>query len=634
MSKGIDNKKPESKESIAKMRILGKKTSLIANIIAVMFSLLFFYTSGFGLISSEIHRGGYLLFTMLLCFILYPISKKSAKNKIPLLDWILCLLTIVAVAYWIIEYPSYVYRIGNPNHIDIFVGIILMVLCFEMGRRVIGLILPVLALLFLLYAYFGRYVPGMLAHSGVPVNRIVEFLACGKGGILGIVDNTYATFIFPFIIFAAMLQEAGAGSAIKDFAVSIAGASRGGPAKIAVVASGIIGSVTGSSAANVVITGAYTIPLMKKVGYKPHVAAGIEAAASTGGQMLPPIMGAGAFLLAAFTKTSYIDIIKISFIPAILYFLGVGTMVHFIAGREKMKGLPKEELPKLKTVIIKKGYLFLPLVMILVFLIIGYSPQVCAFIATIFTILLSYVKKETRMTPRKLLNGLILGAKNSLIIGATTGVVGIIIGVTTMTGLGIKFSALILSFSGGILPLAIILTIIAAYILGMGLTVTAAYIVLSVLAAPALMEFGLPMVMAHLIVFWFTQSSQVTPPVALAAFAASGVARCDPNKAGFSAIRSAAPLFIVPFLFVYTPLLLNGPLVEVIETIVSCAIGFVTFAGMMQGYWLKKANFLERVLLGFASVCLFIPTIFSDILGIVVIAGVTIMNRRKAEEMS
>lgn len=556
------------------------------------------------------------------------------EKKVPLIDWILCLFTLVALGYWIITFPSFVYRIGNPTFMDIVMGIIIMVLSFEMARRVLGFILPALALIFLLYAYFGNYVPGMLAHKGFSINRIVEFLARAQGGIFGVVCNTYATFILPFVIFAAMLQEAGVGSAIEDFAISVAGTSRGGPAKIAVVASGIIGSVTGSSAANAVITGSYTIPLMKKVGYKPHRAAGIEAASSTGGQMLPPIMGAGAFLLAAFTRTPYVKIVLISFIPAILYFLAEGMMVHFIACREGMRGLPREEVPEFKQVLKKKGYLFLPVLLLLVLLIGGYSPQVCAFVATIFAVLLSYIKKETRMTPRKIFNGLVLGAKNSLVVGATAGVVGIIVGVTVMTGLGIKFSSFILAFSAGILPIAMVLTAIGGYILGMGLTVTASYIVLSVLAAPALMEFGLAMITAHLIVFWFSQTSQVTPPVALAAFAASGVAGCDPNRAGFSAVRLASPLFIMPVLFAYTPILLNGPVLQVIETVASATVGVIAFAGMMQGYWLKRASFLERVLLGFAAVCLFVPNIFSDILGVAVIAGVTFVNRLKVEDVA
>jgi len=619
-------------EPEAKTRRLKGKMTLIPSMVAAAFSALFIYTSGFGFISSEIHRGGYLLFTMLLCFLLYPARRGSAEDRVPLLDWVLCLLTIVTIGYWIIEYPSYAYRIGNPNRIDIVMGAILIVLSLEMGRRVVGYVLPVLAGLFLLYAYFGPYVPGILGHYGYKWTRIAEFLGVSMGGIYGIVTNTYATFIFPFIVFASFLQAAGAGYAIEQFSIAVAGGTRGGPAKIAVVSSGFIGSITGSSAANAVATGSYTIPMMKRTGYESHTAAAVEAAASTGGQFLPPIMGAAAFLIAAFTDTSYLDIIKIAAVPAILYFLAVGMMVHFIAARTGLKGLPKEELPKLATVLRERGHLLLPIPILLGVLIAGYSPERAAFVAIISAVLLSYVRKDTRMGPRELLDALILGARNSLTVGATAGVIGIIIGVVAMTGLGIKFSSIVLSLSGGILPFTILLTAVGGYIIGMGVTITATYILLSVLAVPALMELGVPLLAAHLVVFWFCETGGVTPPVALVAFAASSIARCNPYKAGLAAVRLASPLFIAPFLFVYTPILLNGPLAQVIETIASSAIGFIAFAGMMQGYWLRRTGIAERVLLGFAALCLFIPNIATDLLGIAVLAGVSFVNRRKEEE--
>ncbi|MBU1205662.1 MAG: TRAP transporter fused permease subunit [Pseudomonadota bacterium] len=620
-----------------RMISLRGKTALMATLIAALFSLVFIYTSGFGYITFglrrgvELHRGGYLLFTMLLCFILYPSRKGSASERVPLLSWILCLLTVITIGYWIVEYPSYAYRIGNPNQLDIIMGAILICLSFEMARRVVGNVLTTLAAIFLLYAYFGPYVPGILGHYGYSITRIVEFLGVGMGGIYGIVTDTYATYIFPFIIFASFLQAAGAGPAIEQVSLSIAGGSRGGPAKVAIVSSGIIGMITGSSAANAVATGSYTIPMMIKTGYKPHVAAAIEAAASTGGQFMPPIMGSAAFLIAAFTDTPYLDIVKIAAIPAILYFLGVGMMVHFIAARNGLKGLPKEKLPKLKTVILQRGYLLLPIPILLGVLIAGFSPQKAAFVAIISSILLSYIKKETRMNFRQIFDALVTGARNSLIVGATAGVIGIIIGVVVMTGLGIKFSSIVLSLSGGILPLTILLTAVGGYIIGMGVTITATYILLSVLAVPALVELEVPLLTAHLVVFWLCEIGGVTPPVALVAFAASAIARCNPSKAGLAAVRLASPLFIAPFLFVYTPILLNGPLPQVIETIVSSAIGTIAYAGMMQGYWMKRANVLERILLGFASLCLFIPDIFSDILGIAVLAAITVINRKKHE---
>ena len=620
-----------SGETRERLRRLKGKTSWLADIVAAVLSLFYIYTAGFGLVTTELHRGGYILLTMMLCFLLYPANKKSPQSRASVLDGILCLLVVISVTYWIVEFPAYATeRVRNPATADIVMGMIITILSLEVARRTINWVLPILAFVFLLYAYFGRLVPGILGHPGFSIVNIVESVACGVGGIYGIVANTYATFVFPFIIFASFLKAAGAGDAIENLAMAIAGGSRGGPAKVAVVSSGIIGSITGSSAANAVATGAYTIPLMKKTGYKPHVAAGVEAAASSGGQMLPPVMGAGAFLLATFTEMPYVDLIKIAAVPAVLYFFSVGFMVHFIAGREGLKGLPKDRLPKLKNVLLKQGYLLLPVVVILVLLILRYSPQKAAFGAIISSIALSYVRKETRLSPRKLLDTLILAARNSLVVGATAGTVGIIVGITLMAGIGIKFSALILGFSQGLLPLTIVLTAVASYIMGMGLTVTASYVVVSVLAVPALVELAVPLVAAHLIVFWYVETGQVTPPVALAAFAASGIARCDPNKTGFAAVRLASPLLITPVLFVYTPLLLDGPLPAIIETIISVAIGFVAYAGMMQGFWLRRAAALERLLLGLAAVCLFIPRIYTDLAGLAILAGVTALNRKHA----
>ena len=346
---------------------------------------------------------------------------------------------------------------------------------------------------------------------------------------------------------------------------------------------------------------------------------------------MPPIMGAAAFLIASFTETSYLTIIKLATIPAILYFLGVGMMVHFIAAREGLKGLPRKQLPSFKAVILKRGYMLLPIIIILAVLIAGYSAQMAAVVAIVATVLLSYIRKDTRMTPQKIIDALITGAKNSLSVGATAGVIGIIMGVVTMTGLGIKFSSVVISLSGGILPLTIIFVGVAGYLLGMGVTITATYILLSVLAVPALVQLGIPLITAHLVAFWFCETGGVTPPVALVAFAASSIAGCSPYKAGMAAVRLASPLFILPFLFVYTPILFNGPFVNVIETIVSSAIGICAFAGMMQGYWLKKANVLHRVLLGVASLCLFVPTILSDFLGLGLLGVVTLAHLKKRE---
>lgn len=614
------------------MRQLEGLTSKLVGFIAALFSAFYIYTSGFGLVSMETHKGGYLLFTYLLIFILFPFRRKKKESRVPFYDWILCMVTITVIGYWILAYPEFsVKRIGDPSQTDLIMGAIIMLLSFEVARRVVGYVLPALAVTFLLYAYFGPYIPGIMGHYGFTIDRMLDFMACGMGGIYGIVTSVYATFIFPFIIFATFLEFAGAGKAINEISLALAGGTRGGPAKVAVIASGFIGSVTGSSAANAVATGSYTIPMMIKAGYRPHVAAAVEAAASTGGQFLPPVMGASAFLIAAFTDTPYWDVVKVSIIPAIMYFLGVGMMVHFIAARRGLKGLDKADIPNLKKALLTRGYLLLPIVVILVVLIIGYSAHSAAFYAILSTFVLSLIRKETRMSPKIVYAGLKQGARNSLMVGATAGVIGIIIGAVTMTGVGIKFTALVLAISKGFLPLTILLVAIGGYVIGMGVTITATYILLSVLAAPALMEYGMPLLTAHLIVFWFCETGGITPPVALVAFAASGIAKCDPNRAGFAALRLASPLFILPFLFAYTPLLLTGPLPNIIETVISVIIGIIAYAGMMQGYWLRMANIGDRILLGLGAVCLFVPNIYSDMAGLAILAAVTFMNLKREE---
>lgn len=619
----------EEEDEILTKRSLTGFPLIIFQILAFSLSAYYLYTCALGIVNMQQHRGIYFLLTMLLIFLLFP-AFKTKNNKVPVYDWILMFMALFVIGFWILDFNEYVqHRTGMPSTRDIILGVFLILLSLEMGRRVVGKTLPILALIFIAYAYLGPYLPGILGHYGFSTKMIVENIAVTMGGIYGIVTNTYATYIFPFIVFASFLQASGAGDAIENIARSIAGKHKGGAAKIAVVSSGLIGSVTGSSAANAVMTGAYTIPMMKKLGYKSHDAAGIEAAASTGGQFMPPIMGAAAFLIASFTETPYIEIIKIAFIPAILYFIGVGFMVHFLAGKENLKGLPSEQIPKFSSVILKEGYLLSPVIIIIVLLVIGYSVQYSAVAAIFLSIGLSYFKKEYRITPKKFIKTLITAAKTSLMVGSTAGVIGIIMGIITLTGLGLRFSAFIIALSGGILPITLLFIAFAGYVLGMGVTITSSYILLSILAAPALVQLGVPLLTAHLVVFWFCQTGGVTPPVALVAFAASSIAKCSPVKAGNSAVKLASPLFIMPFLFVYTPLLFTGTLPSIIATVISSVIGMITFAGLIQGYWFKLASPLVRILLAVSSVLMFIPYIITDLAGIVLIAVTTYINIKK-----
>jgi TRAP transporter 4TM/12TM fusion protein len=637
----MENEKHGDKQAKLDKKIERRRAAEPANkmlfysvfVVGVFFSFFYWLTCGIGSFSTESHRGVYFILTMIMSFLLFRPTIKNKKKNPSVLDYLLAVAAIVIIGMWMIMYPDYALnKIGNPDTIHIVLGGLIILLSLEVARRVVGYVLPVLALIFLAYAYFGPYIPGMMGHYGFPLARIFEFIGFGMNGIWGVVVNTYATYIFPFIIFASFLQATGGGKAIEKISTAIAGGTRGGPAKIAVVSSGLIGSVTGSSAANAVVTGSYTIPIMKNLGYRAHTAAGIEAAASTGGQFMPPIMGAAAFLIAAFTRTPYLDIVKISIIPALLYFIGVGMMVHFIACRRGIKGLPKDQLPPIKETLLKQGYLLLPIIIIFVMIVAGFSPQLAAFWSIISSIALSFITPENRMTPKRIAQALYGAAKTSLTVGATAGVIGIIVGVVSMSGLGVKFSAFIISLSGGLLPITILLIAVGGYFIGMGVTITATYILLAVLAVPALTNLGVGIIAAHLLVFWFCNVGGITPPVCLVAFAASSIADCKPMDAGWAALRLSSPLFIIPLLFVYTPILFTwGTTYEIWATVVTSFIGIIAYAGMMQGYWLKMARIVTRVALGIAALLLFIPTLPTDIAGLVLIVAISIFNYKTNE---
>lgn len=617
------------------MRELTGLWSKSGAIIAALFSLFYLYTAGIQFISSELHRGVYLLLTSVLCLFYYPASKKSSiKTRPSYIDILLCIAAVTVLIYWVVSYKSYVNREADPILMDLITGTIMIVVAVESARRVVGIVLPILAGIALLYAWFGSYVPGILGHYGSSYSRSVEVIGFSMGGIFGIVVNTYATYIFPFVVFASFLAKSGAGEAIDQIAVALAGGTRGGPAKVAIFSSAGIGSITGSSAANCVATGSYTIPLMIRTGFPPPMAAGIEQAASTGGQFLPPIMGAAAFLIAAFTDTPYLEIVRVSIIPALLYFLAVFMMVDFMAVKMKLKGLPKEDIPNLTSTLLTRGYNLLPIVVLIIVLFLGYSPPRAAFVAVVSTVIISWFRKETRMGFAETWDALVSGGKNSLVLGATGGVIGIVVGVVSLTGLGTKFPGLMLSYSGGYLFPALILTAIAGYVIGMGVTITATYILLSVIAAPALVELGKPLLTAHLIVFWFCEIGGVTPPVCILAFITAAIAKCKPYESALWGIKLASPLFVIALLIAYTPLTLNGPTVDVIETVVSCTFGLIAYAGLVQGCWARVTVLWERAFLGIGALFLFHPNIYTDIVGALLLGAITFWQIKMPKEVT
>ncbi len=591
--------------------------------VAITLSLFQLYTAGISPLAAIYQRSVHLVLILVLVFALYPPIKSAARNKIDIyfiIDGILILLALLIGAYIWIEFDAIVERQGDWILTDVIMGSIALVLVMEATRRVIGLFMSAIAIIFLLFTYFGPWMPDLLAHKGYSIERIVTTLYLTTEGIWGLPTGVAATFVFVFILFGSFLERTGGGDFFIDLAYALTGRMTGGPAKTAILASGFMGSVSGSAVANVVTTGSFTIPMMKKVGYKPHVAGAIEAAASTGGQIMPPIMGAGAFLMAEFTNTSYLYIVKIAIIPALLYYLSVLFFVHFEAKKEGFKPMLKADLPKVKETLKNGLHFFLPVLILIYVLFNNYSPMMAGFVAVISTILAAMLRRATRLSLKDILDGLEAGARNAVMVSVACGCAGIIVGCVSLTGLGLKFSSLVVSLSAGSPFLAIILIGMASLVLGTGLPVTASYIVLVILAGPALMDLGLPIIVAHMIVFWYSQDANVTPPVSLAAFAGAGIAGASPMKTGFASWKIAKGLYIIPIVMAYRPLLGNGTPTEVIMTTFFTTIGLIAFTSTMERFLFRKLNLIETLLMAAAALALFWPNYALSGAGTIILA--------------
>lgn len=608
-------------------RVNGAKRSLSGvwalafNLTAMGFSLFYLYTSGFGLVSTQSNRGVYLMLTSVLVFLLYPAHRRSPTDRPSVIDLILVALTVMSIGYWINQYVSYAFfRVSSPNQVDLVMGAIAILLMLETSRRALGPIISILAILFLFQLYFGQYLPGRLAHSGMSIERILEFTYSTQEALFGVVTATFATFVFPFMIFGAFLERSGAGAFFMDLGTAVAGKWRGGPAKVAVLTSALFGSISGSSVANVVTTGSFTIPLMKRTGFRPHHAGAIEAISSTGGQFMPPVMGAGVFILATLTDTSYLYIALINVIPAVLFFLFLLSMVDLEAVKLGLKGLPEPEIPSLRKVLSNGWHFFLPLVTVIGLLFAGYSAEFCAFWGTVSAALLSWRNKNTRMGPSDIGQALVGGAASNAAAGAAIGTLGIIIGGIVLAGLGLKFSAVLIDFSGGNLFVAVLLVTLVSIIIGMGSSTTGSYIILSVVAAPALIQLGVPTVAAHLAVFYAACLSNITPPVCVSAFAGAAIAGAPPMKTGFTALKFGATLILMPFTFVYVPeILLQGTWPAIVSATVLYAFGSLALAITLQGNAPVggRISTLPRALFGISAGLLLFPTNWMlDITGI------------------
>ena len=623
-------------------------------------------------------------------------------------DVLYALAAAGVVYYWLSQFEALNWRAGAENELDALISITGVLISFEVCRRVLGWSMTLIGAAMIAFAYFGPHLPNLLAHRGFSIERISNALFLTTNGVFGVMANVLATYVILFIFFGAFLHKSGAGRFFIDLPLALAGRSTGGPAKVAVMASALFGSVSGSAIANTVSTGAFTIPLMKRAGFRPHVAGAIEPAASIGGMFLPPIMGAGGFLMAELTGLPYSYIMMISVGPAMLYFFSVFCMIHFEAKKLNIVGIKDEEFPHWQSVLKGGWYYALPLVIITVLMLMGRSPGFAAFWATLSCIAVSWINKETRMGPKAIFEAVQTGARNTLIIGATVGVIGVIVGVISLTGMGLKFSDLIIALAGNSLLLAIILIALASLVLGMGVPVTASYLIVAVLAVPALGAFGVAAIVAHQIVYWLSQDSNITPPVCVAAYAGAAVAGSDPWKTGWTAFKFAKMLYVVPLLFAFTPsILFQGKIIEVKmpesevpfatvvqvnvsqdqdflkgdvlavvragdqmteikarsdatvvqifsppgsmispgDTIVrseikptayrifssffSAFLGTIAFSSLMMGYWIRRTNILEWLLLAPATFLLFWPTFLTDGIGVAIVALVWFMQKAK-----
>ena len=571
----------------------------------------------------------------LLLFALVPGWRGASLTRPGWLDFVLMVMLVVPAAYIFIDFDEWIYRVGVvPTGWDFFLSTLFVIAVWEMSRRATGWPLAILSAGFILYAHFGNYMPGLFYHKGYAWPRIMTYLF-SLDGILSLPILASAHYIFLFVLFGAFVEASGAGKFFVDFARCAAGRLRGGPAKVSIISSAMIGTASGSSVANVVVDGVFNIPLMKASGFRAAIAGAVEAMNSSGGQIVPPVMGAGAFLMAEILGIPYSQVALAAMIPALMYFTSAYWMIDFYSAPAGLRGMTREELPVFRKIMAEKGYLLVPLVVLLVCLmVLMYSPYRSALYGIISLVVVSWVRKVTRMGFKAIVKTLSDGARGSIEIVATCAAAGIIVGVLSQTGLGQKFAMIIFSYSGGNLLLALIFTMIIAIVLGMGMPTTAAYAIAASVLAPALVrEFRVPPIAAHLFIFYFACLSALTPPVALASFAAAAIASARPWEVAMASVKFALAGFLVPYMFVYGPaMVLQGTRGEIAMAVISGLMGTLALAGAVQGWLLRKAGKVERILLLFASLSLIKPGWMTDLLGfgvLVLVTGYQYLSSRK-----
>ncbi|HHY47615.1 MAG TPA: TRAP transporter permease [Firmicutes bacterium] len=600
----------------------GNLVAITIKCIAIAMSLFHLYTAAFGTRPALIQRSIHLGFVLVLGFLLYPASKVRKGKGPNVVDALFAALSLCTVAYIWLNYEHVITRIVwvSPLKAQEYVlGILFLILIVELTRRTSGPALPIIAVASVLYGLLGNHLPGILRHSGFSLVEIIDQLYLTTEGVFGVPIQVSASVIVLFIIFGAFLEKSKIGDYFMRFASALTGRSAGGPAKMAVVSSGLVGTISGSAVANVVITGQISIPLMKKSGYRDYFAGAVEAVASTGGQIMPPVMGAAAFVMSEYTGIPYLTICKYAILPAILYYAACYLMVHFEALKLGLKGLPDNEVPKISSVL-REAYLFIPIGVIVFLMILGFTPMYACLYSILSVVLITAFNRHTRLDLRAILSALEKGAVDTISVAITCACAGIVIGIVMLTGLGLRLSSLILGIAGSNVILALILTATVALVLGMGLPTTPAYVICAALLVPALIKMGINVVAAHLFALYFAVISCITPPVALASYAGASLANANASKTGFTAVKLGIAAYIVPFMFVFSPpLLLMGPAYKVIQASITALIGVTCLAAAGEGWMITKVTPLGRLLLFAASLTLIDPGSLTDVLGFILL---------------
>jgi TRAP transporter 4TM/12TM fusion protein len=635
--KEVEKKLEQIKDiEISPGRELVSPLSTIVFAVGLLMSLFHIYVLTIRAIDPWYFRTLHVVFAGVLIFATIPGWDRAPKDRLHWVDYLFALILILPAVYIFIEFEDWINRVGViPNTLDFIFSIFFVIAVLEMTRRTTGWPLVVLSLIFIAYGYLGNYLPGLFYHRGYSWPRIMTYLF-SLDGILSLPILSSAHYIFLFVLFGAFVEASGAGKFFVDFARCAAGRLRGGPAKVSIISSAIIGTASGSSVANVVVDGVFNIPLMKASGFRATISGAIEAMTSTGGQIMPPVMGAGAFLMAEILGVPYSKVALAAVIPALLYYTASYWMIDFYSASEGLRGMRREELPIFRRIMMEKGYLLVPIIVLLVSLMVMmYSPYRSAMLAIISLVVVSWISRESRMGVGKIVQTLSKGARGAIEIAATCAAAGIIVGVLTQTGLGMKFAMIIINYAGGHLLIALVLTMIIAIVLGMGMPTTAAYAISASVLAPALIQMKVPPIAAHLFIFYFACLSALTPPVALAAYAAAAIANAKTWDVGWQGMRFAIAGFIIPYMFIYGPaIVLVGTPLEIVLAVVSGLFGTLALGAAVQGWLLGRTTAIERGMLFIAALCLIKPGWITDLIGYGILAFVFFFQYTKRNERS